>query len=840
MASRTRPLAAVALVAAGLAASGLLLRRRWAARVLAPPTFEWPTGLTEAEASARWRDGQDNTAHLKPVRTWDHVRRESIFTVFNLNLIGLALVQALLAEWTSAAMTVGLLGVTTGIRVLQDRLAARRLVRFAEATSPRFAVIREGRVRSVDPDRVVPGDVLVAGPGDQILVDGRLLGPGSITVDTSVLTGRRGYQQVRPGGTVHGGTFCLTGRAAYRAERVGLDRVVSSRLAARPALAADPTPLERLVARILGLLLGVVVLYGLLLLGAVLRLDLGAPGDVVLNAAPVIFSLAPTGLYLMIIVSYARGTADLAQRGALVHSARSVESLAETTVLCFTELGILAGTSLELTPLPRADGTRVPESRLRQVLGDFARTTAAPSSVARLLSDAFEGERRAVREEGPHLATLGWSAISFGEPDAEGIYVVAEPGVLGMPGGLDEAESAHETLVLAHRTDVVPLTDADGRPQLPDGLVPWGTVRFRRQLRPEAMEVVRSFAASGVRVKAFCAGRPEDAVAVLRAAGLTPEDEAQVLSLGLLSGDDLTRRPRSAWGQAAADHSLFGGLTPLQVGALVRALRERGEVVTVVGDGVADLPALTEANLAVAQPASTQAALGLADIVLLDNSPGALLKVLDRGQSIVRGLLDVLRLNLTMVLCSALLIIDVRLLSVGFPYLAGQGSAVSILTVTIPSLALSLWARAGAVSRTRYAGSLTRFVLPAGVSLSLAALGVYLSVIGTGGRIAHAQLMVTWTLLYSGLLVGVLIRRNGRIVALAVGLAVAATLIPLVPPARRQFRLEWLEVGDYAVVAVAVVGWLVSLLLVWRLWPAPPVRAVGQGASARTTAAVTR
>lgn len=824
MASAGRPLAAVALVTAGLTAAAWALRRRWLARVVGAPAFVWPVGLSEAEAAQRWRAGQDNTASLTPVRTWENVRRESIFTVFNLNLIGLAVVEVLLAEWLLAATTVGLLALTTGIRVLQDRLAARRLARFAEATAPRFAVIREGRVRSVDADRVVPGDVLVVGPGDLILVDGELLGPAAITVDTSVLTGRRGHQRVRPGGTVHGGTFCVGGRAAYRAERVGLDRALSSRLASRPALAAAPTALERLVARVLAVLLAVVVFYGLLLVAALLRFDLGAPADVVLNAVPVIASLAPTGLYLMIIVSYARGTGDLVRRGALVHSARSVELLAETTVLCFTELGLLAGTSVELTVIDAPDGSRVPESRLRQVLGDVARTTAAPSAVARLLAEAFEGERRSVREEAPHLTTLGWSAIAFGEPDAVGLYVLGEPAVLGF---VDDPAAASETLVLAHRDEVVPLTDADGRPRLPDALVPLGTVRFRRQVHPESMAVVRGFAEHGVHVKAFSAGRPDDALDVLRAAGLSPEDERAVVARGVLSGADLTRLPRSAWGRAADEHSLFGGLTPVQVGALVRALRERGEVVTVVGDGVADLPALAEASLAVAQPASTQAALGLADIVLLDPAPGALLRVLDRGQTIVRGLLDVLRLNLTMVVCSALLIIGVRLTGVGFPYVAAQGSAINLLTITVPSLALSLLARAGAVSRQRYAGSLTRFVLPAGATLSLTAVGVYLTVLDSSGRMAHAQLAVSWTLLYAGLLVGVLVRRTGPMAAVAGALAVLATLLPALPPARRQFRLEWLAAGDYAVVGLALVAWLAALAVVWRVWPAQGSRRSG-------------
>ncbi len=817
----------------GVVAAGNRPARARRAALARERPFEWPDGLTEAEASARWKEGQSNTAHLKPVRTWAQVRRESVFTVFNLNLIGLALVQGLLAEWWGASVTLFMLALTTGIRLGQQRLAVTRLTRFQAASDNRVAVIREGRVRSVDPDRIVPGDIVVVGPGDQLVVDGTLLGPGRLTVDTSVLTGRRGWQRVEPGGAVHGGTFCAAGRAAYRAERVGADRLVNARLAERPALAAAPTPLERLVARILGLLLVVVLLYVGLLLAAWLRLDLGAAGNAIAEAAPVIFSLAPSGLYLMIIVSYATGTAELAQRGALVHNARSVESLAETTVLCFTEVGLLTGTSMEIAPVAQPAGERVPESRLRQVLGDFARTTSAPSGVARQLADEFDGERRAVRDEAPHLTTLGWSAIAFGEKDAEGLYVVGEPAVLAdhlafpLPDGVGaDTDAAAQLLVLAHRADVVPLRDAAGRPRLPDELVPLGTVRFRTRVRPEAMRVVREFLDAGVRVKAFAAGRAGDAVAALRTAGLSPEDEQRVLARGVLSRAELEALPRSQWGRAASEHSLFGGLTAFQVGELVRALRADGEIVTVVGDGVADLPALAEANLAVAQPASTQAAIGLADIVLLDNVAGALARVLTRGQAIVRGLVDILKLNLTMVLCSALLIVGVRVLSVGFPYLAGQGSIVSILAVTIPSLVFGLWGRPGAVHRGSYSATLVRFVVPAGSTLAVTAFGVYVTVIASSGRVAPAQLAVTYTLLYVGLLVGAIIRRSRRYALLAGVLALVGTLLPAIPQARRQFRLDWLEPAEYALVAGAVTGWLAVMAVVWlvarRLRPAPP------------------
>jgi len=812
-------------------------------------------GLSEAEAKARLAARTDNDTSLRPLRTFDMARRESVFTIFHLNLAGLILIQLLLGEWIGALVTFGIFCLNTALRVGQEMLAHKRIEEVQHRTRPKSTVVRDGRARSIDSDLLVPGDLIVVGPGDQIQVDGRVVGTGTLVVDTSVVTGRRGWARVREGDEVFAGSSCISGRATCLTEKVGQDRLIHARVMARLRLASRPTPLERLVARILRVLFAVVAVYAAILLAKFFRLDVGTDLNAFVDAAPVIFGLAPTGLYLMIIVTYATGTADLVRMGALVHSARTVETLAESTVLCFTEVGLLAGTAMEVLPLGASDdedADRPSTSQLRQILGDFARSTTAPGMISRLLAKSFEGEARPVRAESHNLATLGWTALSFDEADDATVYVLAEPRVLeaqlaasgvdaaelGGPGPLSTGEESAvaDTLVLARGPGEGVLMDAEGRPLLPSGLVPLCAVRYRRRVRPEAIRTIRGFLDAGVQIKVFAVEDTAEILAVLREAGLSAEDEAQLTTTGGISGEEFDRLPRSRWLRTVLEHRLFGGLTPEQVGELVRLLRDNGEHVTVVGDGVTDLPALQEAQLAVAQPASSQAALDLADIVLLDNAPSALLKVLHRGQAIVRGLLDVIQLNLSMVVCSALLIIDVRLIGVGFPYVAAQGTVITVFAVTIPSLALPFLATHGAVSSRLYRPLLVRFVVPAGVTLSLVGFGVYLFFLNRTGSIATAQLAVTYTLAYAALTLGVLIkpprltrppaegetepRREWRMLGLAAGLAVIVTLLPFIPIARRQFRIDLLpQLWEYPAVWLAVALWVGVLHLVWRWRP---------------------
>ena len=98
-------------------------------------------GLTEAEARARLAAGQQNTTRVKPTRPRDLVRRESVLTIFHLNIIGLALIQLLMREWVGALLTLLVSLATTGIRAGQE--AVRRRIDAVEQTlRPRATVLR--------------------------------------------------------------------------------------------------------------------------------------------------------------------------------------------------------------------------------------------------------------------------------------------------------------------------------------------------------------------------------------------------------------------------------------------------------------------------------------------------------------------------------------------------------------------------------------------------------------------------------------------------------------------------------------------------------------------------
>jgi cation-transporting ATPase E len=304
--------------------------------------------LSEAEAAARRPEGQESDSELEASRSRGEIWRENVLTILNLDLLGMAIVLWLLGDPLGALGGLGVMCLNIGLNVGQELLVEKKLAQLALTTRPTATVIREGKVRSIDPGEIVVEDVLVVGPGDRVLVEGEIIGAGQIVVDESMLTGKGYRLSRRAGDMLHAGSFCVAGRAAYEAREVSAERLIEVSTGGAQRSKRELTPLEQIMNRILQVLLLIVACLSTLLLVQFFRSDLVILNDFYRNAISIIFSIAPSSLFFMIVVTYAVGTADMAKLGALVRRAQSIESLAQVSVLCFSKTGILTGMRVSL------------------------------------------------------------------------------------------------------------------------------------------------------------------------------------------------------------------------------------------------------------------------------------------------------------------------------------------------------------------------------------------------------------------------------------------------------------------------------------------------------------
>ncbi|MGN6563100.1 MAG: HAD-IC family P-type ATPase [Thermomicrobiales bacterium] len=793
----------------------------------APATPPFVTsGLTTAEVALRRAQGQGNDAPLPENQTYGQILRRNLLTFLNsvLTMIGVALL--VLGRVNDAVSTVGIMAINVLVGTVQELYAKRKLDRITLLTRPIATVVRDGQERPVAPGELVTGDLLVARAGDQLVVDGEIVGIGRLELDEALLTGESDPVVKQAGDQVFAGSSCLAGGGRYIATRVGAASLARQLTVGARAFRQVRTPLQREIDVIIRLLVLLVCQFGFLL-GVASRLQ-GIPLVESVQIAAVVAGLVPNGLILTISAAYALGALRMAGKGALVRQANAVESLSHINVLCLDKTGTLTANRLTLEAVQPLGA---PEAEVRALLGAYAASTTNGNKTIAAIGAAC-GPPDAVwriTHDVPFSSARQWSALAVHDGVQGGIYVLGAPERLqtALVPGQDYQPyvdawlaRGRRVLLFAYRAGLAPLYDAGNQPCLPDSLAPLGLVSFRDELRPEAAATLAGFAAAGVQLKVISGDHPDTVAALARQAGLGP-------ALQTCTGADLDGLTEDQIARLAAETTIFGRITPAQKARLVRALRASGRYVAMIGDGVNDVLALKEAQVGVAMQSGSPAARAVADLILLHDSFAALLPAVREGQRILNGMTGIFRLFLTRIAAEMLVILAVAVLAVPFPFMPTHISLLTLLTVGLPTFALAVWAKPGpppgqALRR------LSRFVIPAAWTLAIAALVVYLPYIFLHAATPHARTALTVTTILAGVLLivfaappvrllagGEPAQRDWRPAVLAAVMLAALALILRSAAWRGFFALAALGPGDYLWITAVTGAWAAGLNAIW-------------------------
>jgi cation-transporting ATPase E len=790
-------------------------------------------GLSEDEVIARRERGQGNVVQFQTGRTYLQIVRKNAFTFINTVLFSIGIVLMLMGQFGDALVTAGLVLMNVVVGVYQEARAKRKLEQIALLTRPKAAVIRDGQEKEVDPSEIVLGDVLIARPGDQIVVDGQIVGDGRMEVDESLLTGESERIRKQAGDPVYSGSFCVTSTASYEAQKVGADSLANQLTAGARVFRQVKTPLQRDIDFIIRILVLLVTQLGILL--GISFLLKGFPLVEGVRVAAVIVALVPQGLFFMTTVAYAMGAVRVAGKGALIQEANAVESVSHVNLLCLDKTGTLTTNRISLHAMHPLGDPQGGTAALQRILGDYAANASGGNRTTAAIQEAYGGQARPVRAEVPFSSERKWSAIAFDDPALPGAYVLGAPEVLrsGLPfeGDLDAvadewAGQGLRVLLFAHHPGDAPMYDAGEQPQLPSDLIPLSLLSFSDELRPEAQQTVNHFLELGIDLKIISGDSPQTVAALCRQVGVAGELQA-VSGLDLVAEDEAPGAAAQLE-ELAGEATVFGRITPQQKEILVDLFRQQGYYVAMIGDGVNDVLSLKKAQVGVAMQSGSQATRGVADIVLLGDSFAALPIAFREGQRIVKGMEDVVRLLLTRTFYVLLLIIATQLVGVPFPVTPKHNSILALLTVGIPILAIAAWARPGAPPRS-VVRSTSHFLFPAAFTVSVVALAVYLTYLATTGDLEIARTALTTVTILCGLVLipfveppteawvgGDVLSGDWRPTLLAVGMLGLYGVVVAVPPLRAFFELAVLRPLDYLLLGAVVVAWALLLRFIWR------------------------
>jgi Cu+-exporting ATPase len=432
----------------------------------------------------------------------------------------------------------------------------------------RATVLRGGREVRIPVEEIREGEILLVRPGERIPVDGVVV-EGSSTVDESLVTGESSPVEKVRGEGVIGGSINRTGVLRVRATRVGGNTTLAQIIRLVEEAQASKAPIQRTADRVVNLFVPAVLLMALVsfvvwywVAGFSFQFSLTVFVSVLVVSCPCALGIATPAA---IMVGLGRG----AERGILAKRGEALERAHRITTVIFDKTRTLTLGEPRVTDLIASGG----EKEEVLLYAAIAEKNSEHPLAAAVLREARKRFRRV--------------------PDAQAFRALPGGGV-EVRYGSKEVLFGNRRLMEERGVDLTPLK------KLLDGLEGEGKTVM---VLAVGGKVLGAIAVSDV-VR-------EDAKAAVE------ELRGMGVKVVMLTGDN-ERVARSIASRVGIEH-ILAEVSPAEKAAQVKKLQRRGEVVGMVGDGINDAPALTQADVGVAIGAGTDVALEAGDVVLVKN-----------------------------------------------------------------------------------------------------------------------------------------------------------------------------------------------------------------------------
>ncbi len=513
--------------------------------------------------------------------------------------------------------------------------------RLLELRPKRARVLKEGKEIEVPVDAIEVGDIIMVRPGERIPTDG-LVVDGHSAVDESMVTGESMPVEKALGDEVIGGTINKEGVLKVKATKVGSETFLAQVVKLVEEAMGRKPEIQRLVDRIAGVFTFIVIgVAGVTLLSWILA---GAePSTALINAVSVLVVACPCALGLATPTAISVGMGKGAEYGILIKNSEALELASKLDYLIFDKTGTLTeGTPrvvewiyLPLKSTIARDGNSDP--KLIELAAVAEKNSEHPLARA-IVEKAIElGLKPGDPDEFISIPGKGVRAKYMGKDLLVGsIRLMKDKGVK-----LNGAEKVAEDMMLKGRTVVAVALD--------NKVI--GLIGMMDSPKPYAKEVIEALKDMGI-------------VVVM----ITGDNERTAKAIANLLGID----------------EVFAEVLPGEKASKISELQEKGHLVGMVGDGVNDAPALTQADVGFAIGSGTDVAIESGDIILIRDDLRDVVAAIQLSKRTVKQVMQ----NLAWAFGYNTILIPLAAFGKLYPMYAGLAMALSSISVTSWSLTL--------------------------------------------------------------------------------------------------------------------------------------------------------
>ncbi len=672
-------------------------------------------GLTQEEVRREIEAGHANDSEVRTGRTYTQILLKNALTPFNCILFLLGALLLLCGNAISAVSATGIIIVNIFISTIQEMRAKRRLDKIALLTRPKATVLRDDAERTVRHDEIVRNDVVVLRSGDQALVDGELLECRSLEMDESLLTGESSSVRKEAGDQILSGSVCIAGEGYYRVTAFGDDSYASKLLHSAKKMTVKKTPLELETSSITEILMAIAGV--LMAISLVMELLIrNNTWEHTLELFVVCLDIVPIALFLLITLTYMIAAVRMADKGVLLQNSNSVESLSHVDTVCMDKTGTITTNRL------RYESSVEFEDGAGRLVSMLATATGSKNKTVITLLEKFGETPCELLEEVQFTSKRKYSAVRVRDGGEEHVLLMGAWSVLGphcdraeeVSGIIsEESRKGLRTVVVCRGSG--PLY-SDGEPAIPR-LSPVMEVSIRDEIRPDCRETIGVFLENGMDLKVISGDDPATVDAMFSLANIPGERR-------LITGAQLDALSGVEKERAVLESNIFGRMRPDDKEQVVEILKKNGRYVAMIGDGVNDVRSLKPAQVGVALESGSNAARGVADMVLVDDAFSALPSALVEGRKTISGMRDILKLYLTRNFALAVMFVTIYLVLGNIPLVPIQNTFYAFFSVSVMAFFMTLFAKPDN-NKGLILPEVLRFAIPSALYIALFGLLTY-------------------------------------------------------------------------------------------------------------------
>ncbi|MBI2655433.1 cation-translocating P-type ATPase [Candidatus Woesearchaeota archaeon] len=700
-------------------------------------------GLAQKEAEERLKQyGPNEIKEGKKISPWQIFLNQFKSIVIWI-LVAAIIISAFLKEYIDAIVVLVIIILIAVLGFVQEYRAERAIEALKKLASLKATVLRDGQKKDIDSKELVPGDIIILETGDKVPADARMIEVFNLQTQEAALTGES--QPVKKHASilaekipiadmknmVFSGTIVVSGRAKAVITAAGMQTEIGKIATMIQEVKPEPTPLQKKMDN-LGKWLGKIVIAVTIIIFAVgLLFHEKPPLEMMKFSAAVAVAAIPEALAGIVTIALSIGTKRMLKRNALVRNLPSVETLGSTTVICTDKTGTLTANEMTVRKI-FANGKIISVTGVGyETKGQFLYKNK-PAGI-----DDLELLLR-IGALNNNAELKGGNLI--GDP-TEGALIMsaAKAGLIKEDleiefSRTDEIEftSERKMMTTIHKHHGENLSYVKGAPEVILKSCSYIHIngkakKLTEDMKKEILEVNKEFADEALRVLGFAYKsivtdkNPEKGLifAGLQAMIDPPRDEIKIaiekckkagIKVIMITGDhentakavakEIGLTGKAVTGQQldeiknleewVEDISVFARVNPEHKIKIVDALKKKGHVVAMTGDGVNDAPALKRADIGIAMGITgTDVSKEASSMILLDDNFASIVNAVEEG----RGVYDNIRKYIGFLLSGNIGEVLIVFLGIifGLPLTltATQILLINLVTDGLPALALS-------------------------------------------------------------------------------------------------------------------------------------------------------